>query len=86
MELRKIAFWLTRDVYKHSEAGRWFVRFAKPAAEEGVEILELVLEEDQAEKLAAHILGSKTSYKKARSSAANGKLGGRPKKNPSDRI
>jgi hypothetical protein len=82
MELRKTWFWLTRDVYEHVEPGRWFVKFAKPEQAEGVEILELVLEEDQAAKLAAHLLGSKTSPKKARSSAANGKLGGRPKKKP----
>jgi hypothetical protein len=80
MELQKTWFWLTREVYKNIEPGRWFVKFAKPEAQEGVEILELVLEEDQSAKLAAYLLGSKTSPKKARSSAANGKLGGRPKK------
>jgi hypothetical protein len=82
MELQKTSFWLTREVYEHIEPGRWFVKFVRPEAEEGVELLELVLEEDQSAKLAAYLLGSKTSPKKARSSAANGKLGGRPRKNP----
>ena len=80
MELRKTMFWLTRDVYKHSEPGRWHVLFEKPEEEDGVEILDLTLEEDQSSKLAAYLLGSKTSPKKAHSSAENGKLGGRPKK------
>ena len=82
MELRETRFWLTRDVYEQVETGRWYVKFAKPEEEEGVEILELSLREDQAAKLVAHLLGSKTSPKKAKSSAANGKLGGRPKKQP----
>ena len=82
MELRETKFWFTREFYKQVEPGRWYVCFAEPEEQEGVEILELSLREDQAAKLAAHLLGSKTSPRKAKSSAANGKLGGRPRNKP----